>query len=176
MGFAPFSPPHSYRRGDAYVHADLHGASSTIVRNHTPDKPLPPLTLQQAGCACVCRSRAWEQKVVTSAWWVHHEQVGGEGGRRWEASQWGPNLWWLWPRVACMFIACQGGYCGCVDSGSRWHDVHLQMREGMTVTSLLLWCSPAAMLAAVLPTISHSSPRRCPRQPPVASTCPPAAS
>ncbi|PSC75362.1 nuclear export mediator factor Nemf-like isoform X1 [Micractinium conductrix] len=63
------------RKGDVYVHADLHGASTTIVRNHTPHTPIPPLTLSQAGQACVCRSQAWDAKVVTSAWWVHPEQV-----------------------------------------------------------------------------------------------------
>jgi len=26
-------------------------------------------------CACVCRSAAWDAKIVTSAWWVHHHQV-----------------------------------------------------------------------------------------------------
>ena len=35
---------------------------------------------------CVCRSQAWDAKVVTSAWWVHPEQVrrggGGRGGVR----------------------------------------------------------------------------------------------
>jgi len=63
-----------------YVHAELHGASSTIVRNHDPSRPVPPLTLQQAGCACVCRSKAWDAKLVTSAWWVHHHQVRGVRG------------------------------------------------------------------------------------------------
>ncbi|KAG2487711.1 hypothetical protein HYH03_013710 [Edaphochlamys debaryana] len=64
-----------FRKGDIYVHAELHGASSTIIKNPTPDLPVPPLTLQQAGLACVCRSRAWDSKIVTSAWWVHHHQV-----------------------------------------------------------------------------------------------------
>lgn len=66
---------------DVYVHAELHGASSTIIRNHDPSRPVPPLTLQQAGCACVCRSKAWDAKLVTSAWWVYHHQVraGGNG-------------------------------------------------------------------------------------------------
>ncbi|GLI62598.1 hypothetical protein VaNZ11_005137 [Volvox africanus] len=64
-----------FRKGDVYVHAELHGASSTIIKNLAPDQPVPPLTLQQAGCACVCRSRAWDSKIVTSAWWVHHHQV-----------------------------------------------------------------------------------------------------
>jgi predicted ribosome quality control (RQC) complex YloA/Tae2 family protein len=27
------------RRGDLYVHADLHGASTTIIKNHTPGQP-----------------------------------------------------------------------------------------------------------------------------------------
>jgi hypothetical protein len=73
-----FSPPPTqryFRKGDIYVHAELHGASSTIVKNLDPDRPVPPMTLQQAGCACVCRSRAWDSKIVTSAWWVHHHQV-----------------------------------------------------------------------------------------------------
>ena len=29
----------------------------------------------QAGQSCVCRSQAWDAKIVTSAWWVHHDQV-----------------------------------------------------------------------------------------------------
>ena len=53
-----------------YVHAELHGASSTIVKNNDPERPVPPLSLQQAGAACVCRSKAWDSKIVTSAWWV----------------------------------------------------------------------------------------------------------
>lgn len=58
-----------------YVHADLHGAASSVVKNRDPSLPIPPLTLGQAGCACVCRSAAWDAKVVTSAWWVHHGQA-----------------------------------------------------------------------------------------------------
>ncbi|KAL3145238.1 hypothetical protein ABBQ32_000984 [Trebouxia sp. C0010 RCD-2024] len=63
------------KKGDLYVHADLHGAASTIVKNHEPEKAVPPLTISQAGCACVCRSAAWDAKIVTSAWWVHQHQV-----------------------------------------------------------------------------------------------------
>ncbi|KAL6066045.1 Nuclear export mediator factor NEMF [Balamuthia mandrillaris] len=63
------------RKGDAYVHADIHGASSCVVRNNDSDKPIPPLTLAQAGQMTVCRSAAWKAKVVTSAYWVHHHQV-----------------------------------------------------------------------------------------------------
>lgn len=37
------------------MHADLHGASSTVIKNHRPDStiPIPPLTLNQAGCFTV---------------------------------------------------------------------------------------------------------------------------
>lgn len=62
-------------KGDLYVHADLHGASSTVIKNHRPAQPVPPLTLNQAGCFTVCHSQAWDSKIVTSAWWVYPHQV-----------------------------------------------------------------------------------------------------
>ncbi|KAI9122760.1 hypothetical protein K1719_005649 [Acacia pycnantha] len=62
-------------KGDLYVHADLHGASSTVIKNHKPGQPVPPLTLNQAGCFTVCHSQAWDSKIVTSAWWVYPHQV-----------------------------------------------------------------------------------------------------
>lgn len=67
------------RQGDAYVHADMHGASSCIVRAKLDQdsKPLPisPFALQEAGTMTICRSGAWTVKVVMSAWWVHAFQV-----------------------------------------------------------------------------------------------------
>lgn len=62
-------------KGDLYVHAELHGASSTVIKNHKPDNPIPPLTLNQAGSFTVCHSQAWNSKIVTSAWWVYPHQV-----------------------------------------------------------------------------------------------------
>nr|XP_043635680.1 nuclear export mediator factor Nemf [Erigeron canadensis] len=62
-------------KGDIYVHAELHGASSTVIKNHKPDNPVPPLTLNQAGSFTVCHSQAWNSKIVTSAWWVYPHQV-----------------------------------------------------------------------------------------------------
>ncbi|KAJ6726578.1 hypothetical protein OIU79_004674 [Salix purpurea] len=62
-------------KGDLYVHADLHGASSTVIKNHRPEQPVPPLTLNQAGCFTVCHSQAWDSKILTSAWWVYPHQV-----------------------------------------------------------------------------------------------------
>ena len=38
-------------------------------------RAVPPASLAQAGTACVCRSQAWDAKIVTSAWWVHAHQA-----------------------------------------------------------------------------------------------------
>ncbi len=62
------------RPGDVYVHADLHGASSVVIKNPTQE-PVPPKTLNEAGQMAVCYSAAWESKVVSSAWWVDASQV-----------------------------------------------------------------------------------------------------
>ncbi|XP_033735846.1 nuclear export mediator factor Nemf-like [Pecten maximus] len=60
--------------GDLYVHADLHGASSCVIKNSTGN-PVPPKSLNEAGSMAICNSAAWDAKVVTSAWWVYHDQV-----------------------------------------------------------------------------------------------------
>ncbi|XP_073433842.1 ribosome quality control complex subunit NEMF isoform X2 [Dendrobates tinctorius] len=62
------------RPGDIYVHADLHGATSCVIKN-VKDEPVPPRTLTEAGTMAVCYSAAWDARVITSAWWVHHNQV-----------------------------------------------------------------------------------------------------
>ncbi|MCJ8737099.1 hypothetical protein PDJAM_G00019970 [Pangasius djambal] len=62
------------RPGDIYVHADLHGATSCVIKN-PPGELVPPRTLTEAGTMAVCYSAAWDAKVITSAWWVHHNQV-----------------------------------------------------------------------------------------------------
>jgi predicted ribosome quality control (RQC) complex YloA/Tae2 family protein len=65
------------RKGDVYVHADVHGASSIIIKNNpkTPDAPIPPSTLAQAGNLSVCCSNAWDSKAAMCAWWVNADQV-----------------------------------------------------------------------------------------------------
>ncbi|XP_063613689.1 ribosome quality control complex subunit NEMF-like isoform X2 [Penaeus indicus] len=59
---------------DVYVHADLHGAASVVIKNPSGKEP-PPKTLHEAGIMALCYSRAWDEKVVTSAWWVWGDQV-----------------------------------------------------------------------------------------------------
>jgi len=55
------------RKGDAYVHADLHGAATCVVKNPQPERPIPALTLAEAGSMTVCRSSAWNAKVLCRA-------------------------------------------------------------------------------------------------------------
>lgn len=65
------------RKGDVYVHADMHGAASIIIKNNpkTPDALIPPSSLAQAGSLSVCSSNAWDSKAGMGAWWVNAEQV-----------------------------------------------------------------------------------------------------
>lgn len=62
------------RSGDIYVHADLNGASSVVIKN-TKNEPIPPKSLAEAGTMAIAYSVAWEAKVIAGAWWVHHDQV-----------------------------------------------------------------------------------------------------
>ncbi|XP_063296428.1 ribosome quality control complex subunit NEMF [Pelobates fuscus] len=62
------------RPGDIYVHADLHGATSCVIKNPSGET-VPPRTLTEAGTMAVCYSAAWDARVITSAWWVNHNQV-----------------------------------------------------------------------------------------------------
>ncbi|KAJ3267215.1 hypothetical protein HDU77_003295 [Chytriomyces hyalinus] len=87
------------KKDDVCVSADVEGAPIALVLNSfssrgtqsasqqgsappglTKEAPIPPLTLHQAGTLCVVHSRAWEAKIVTSAWWVRGEAVMRHGG------------------------------------------------------------------------------------------------
>lgn len=65
------------KKGDVYIHADLHGAASVIVKNKARmiNSPIPPSTLSQAGNLAVATSSAWDSKAGMSAWWVNADQV-----------------------------------------------------------------------------------------------------
>ncbi|XP_074852270.1 ribosome quality control complex subunit NEMF isoform X2 [Carettochelys insculpta] len=62
------------KSGDIYVHADLHGATSCVIKNPSGE-PIPPRTLTEAGTMALCYSAAWDARIITSAWWVYHHQV-----------------------------------------------------------------------------------------------------
>ncbi|GKY92740.1 hypothetical protein MPSEU_000244000 [Mayamaea pseudoterrestris] len=71
------------RPGDAYLHADVFGAASCILRakrtrrsnGKTEPIPLSDQALREAGNFTICRSSAWISRMVTSAWWVEAHQV-----------------------------------------------------------------------------------------------------
>ncbi|XP_043526724.1 nuclear export mediator factor NEMF homolog isoform X2 [Frieseomelitta varia] len=62
------------KSGDIYVHADLTGASSIVIKNPN-NGPVPPKTLAEAGTMAIAYSIAWDAKVVAGAWWVNNDQV-----------------------------------------------------------------------------------------------------
>uniref|UniRef100_A0A1I7U324 NFACT-R_1 domain-containing protein n=1 Tax=Caenorhabditis tropicalis TaxID=1561998 RepID=A0A1I7U324_9PELO len=65
------------RPNDIYMHADVRGASSVVIRNKSfeESQEIPPKTLTEAAQMAVCYSNAWEATVTASAWWVRPEQV-----------------------------------------------------------------------------------------------------
>ena len=65
------------KKGDVYVHADLQGATSVIVKNKPgmSESPIPPSSLSQAGTLAIASSSAWDSKAVMSAFWVDATQV-----------------------------------------------------------------------------------------------------
>jgi predicted ribosome quality control (RQC) complex YloA/Tae2 family protein len=71
------------RPGDAYLHADVFGSTSTILRSKrqrgrdgkTKPLPLSEQALREAGSFTICRSSAWTSRMITSAWWVEAHQV-----------------------------------------------------------------------------------------------------
>ncbi|KAL7952484.1 hypothetical protein V8C34DRAFT_299210 [Trichoderma compactum] len=65
------------RKGDIYCHADIRGAAHIVIKNNpnTPDAPIPPATLSQAGSLSVCTSEAWDSKAGMGGWWVNTDQV-----------------------------------------------------------------------------------------------------
>ncbi|ANB14677.1 Tae2p [Sugiyamaella lignohabitans] len=65
-----------FKKNDIYVHCDVGGASVVIIKNHIADsREVPPATLTQAGVLSVATSKAWDSKMVTSAWWATRDQI-----------------------------------------------------------------------------------------------------
>lgn len=69
------------KEGDIYVHADLHGAASVIVKHPAPGSPpLGETTYREAGQWAVVFSKAWRAGLASaSAFWVPHDQVSKAG-------------------------------------------------------------------------------------------------
>ena len=65
------------KEGDVYLHADLHGAASVIVKHPAPgEPPVTEVTLREAGQWAVVYSKAWRAGLAAAeAFWVTPEQV-----------------------------------------------------------------------------------------------------
>ena len=48
------------------MHADYHGAASTIIRNHSPKHYLPRSSIDEAAIFALCRSKAWDAKIISN--------------------------------------------------------------------------------------------------------------
>jgi predicted ribosome quality control (RQC) complex YloA/Tae2 family protein len=60
--------------GDAYVHADFHGAPSVVVKRVRGE--IPERTLSEACLFALAMSKAWSAGLASgSAYWVHPDQV-----------------------------------------------------------------------------------------------------
>ncbi len=66
---------------DRYVHADIHGAPSVIVKHPPPGQPDPTeVTMEEAGQWGVAFSKAWRAGLASaSAFWVESDQVSKAG-------------------------------------------------------------------------------------------------
>ncbi|CAH1729386.1 unnamed protein product [Chironomus riparius] len=62
------------REKDVYVHAEIQGASSVVIKNPSGEE-IPPKTLLEAGTMAISYSVAWDSKIVTNAYWVRSDQV-----------------------------------------------------------------------------------------------------
>ena len=63
--------------GDFYVHADLHGAASVVVKHAAPGEPaVGETTLQEAAAWAVAFSKAWRAGLASAeAFWVEADKV-----------------------------------------------------------------------------------------------------
>lgn len=64
------------RDGDRYVHADIHGAPSVVVRPYdAPAADVPEADVRAAAQFAAMASRAWRLGATASAYWVTAQQV-----------------------------------------------------------------------------------------------------
>ena len=60
---------------DAILCSHIRCATSALLILTLVGQPVPPKTLNEAGTMALCYSAAWDARVITSAWWVRHDQV-----------------------------------------------------------------------------------------------------
>jgi predicted ribosome quality control (RQC) complex YloA/Tae2 family protein len=65
---------HYLRKDDIYLHADIAGAASVVIKNPT-GRPVSPISIDQAAQFTVARSNAWKSDEACQCFWVYPDQV-----------------------------------------------------------------------------------------------------
>lgn len=60
---------------DYYVTSDVEGSLHVFVKNPFKGQEIPPSTLNQAGMFSLSASKAWNSKILTSAWYVEGDKL-----------------------------------------------------------------------------------------------------
>ncbi len=66
--------------GDLYLHADLHGAASVVVKRSGADTPVSETSIAEAAQWAVAFSKAWRAGLASaSAFWANRDQLSKSG-------------------------------------------------------------------------------------------------
>ena len=57
-------------KNDLFMHSEMAGAAIAVIKNPSGGI-VPPITLNEAATYEVCHSHSWENKVISSVYWVH---------------------------------------------------------------------------------------------------------
>ena len=62
-------------KNDVYVHSNIPGSGSCVIKNINNLPEIPPRTLIDAGSFVICHTKSWKEGVSDVAWWVRPDQV-----------------------------------------------------------------------------------------------------
>jgi predicted ribosome quality control (RQC) complex YloA/Tae2 family protein len=60
---------------DLYMHSDVHGSGSCIIKRNPNDKEIPYMTLEEANVFLICHTKAWVANSPDRSYWVYPDQV-----------------------------------------------------------------------------------------------------
>jgi nuclear export mediator factor NEMF len=60
---------------DLYMHSDVHGSGSCIIKRNPNDKDIPYMTLEEANTFLICHTKAWSANSPDKSYWVYPNQV-----------------------------------------------------------------------------------------------------
>ena len=113
--------------GDRYVHADVHGASSVVVKQNVP---ITQRTLEEAAAFAIAHSKAWGRWGACNAYWVPSDQVSkasppGEHLPKGSFMIWGTRHWFhgIPPKIAIGLIdsrVCGGPLSAIKAQAEKW--------------------------------------------------------